>query len=121
QRQTVGVTIGRIEIEVVLAIALAGAVYADGEHAAIIVRDRLLPLPTPARGSMWHRLRLDRRGSGACTPDIGAPDDERIDLAILEEHLHPAAGLVGIVAAHDTAAGLRIVRRADAGQQQQSR
>ncbi len=44
-----------------------------------------------------------------------AAADERIELAIVEEHVHAAAGLVRVVAADHAAARLRIVWRADPG------
>src|SRR3954464_6232154 len=100
-----------------------------------------LPFAAPSRRAGRHPLALDRRRAARRGVDIGAPDeaerasvdqvtvefvdrrvdltaaDEWIELAIVEEHVHRAALLVGVVAADHPFAGTRIVGHADARQQ----
>ena len=144
ERQAVGIAVRRVKIEIVLAVALARTVDADAERAAIVVRDCFFPSGAPARRAMRHGFALDGGCARTRHRDIRAADkskiraieffaveivklhaghaaaNERIELAVIEEHLDLAAGLIGIVAAHHAGAGLRIVGLADAREQQQA-
>src|SRR2546430_801035 len=121
--QTLRVTVSRVEIEIVGAIALASAVRTNGERTVIILRHGLLPARTPMRRARRHRMRFDRRCSVAAHGNKGAADEAQACMVeviavefincgekpaaphklfkylVLEEECHFAACLIRIISA----------------------
>ena len=145
ERQAVGIAVGRIEVEIVAAVALAGAVTRDRERAAVVLRRGLLPARSPAWRPGRHRSDMDRRRAEVLGGHIGAADksqarvvkvvavefidrgtdhaaaDKRIEFPVLEKQRYLAAGLIGIISSDHALVADRVVRLADAGEQHQPR
>src|SRR5207245_832774 len=77
QRQAVGVAVGRVEIQIVAAIALARTLDGDGTRAGEVFRDGLLPLRSPARRPRRYRAHFDRPCRARATVDVAAADESQ--------------------------------------------
>ncbi len=145
QRPAIDVPIGRVEIEIIAAMAHHRAMGGDGGGAQISLDRCLLPLGAPFRHALRHIHHLDRPTAGIEDLDIAARDeaeslvveivavelvdghaqragaDEGIDDLVLEEDIHRGGDLIGVIAPHHPLPALRVVRFADARQQHQLR
>ncbi len=144
QRLAVRIAIGRIEVEIDVAVRHVGAVRVHRDRVRVVVLDGLLPRRAPLRRTGRRRDAADRLHAGLVHPQRRAADeaeravvevvrieivhrdavaaraDERVRVGVLvEERLDRRQVLVREIAAHDTFAGDRVVRFADARQQQQ--
>ena len=75
QRVAVDVAIGRIEIEVGIAIAHHAAVRRDRGALQIVLCHRLLPALAPLRRALGHVVLQDRPATGRPQGDVAAADE----------------------------------------------
>ncbi|MNS90119.1 hypothetical protein D3C72_1241540 [compost metagenome] len=111
----------------------------------VVILDALFPAAAPGRRTRWQHHLLDRSATGAGGRDVGTADktqigmievlavqivdhcagracaDKRIEVGILVvKQRYTAVHLIGVVLADHAFTGHRIVRFANAGQQQQA-
>src|SRR6185312_8420943 len=69
------IAVRRIEVEVVAAVALAGALDRDPERTVEVLRHGRLPFGAPARRAARHRAHLDRPRAGGGGRHAAAADE----------------------------------------------